>query len=290
MINWFYFIDKPLKYSSFDVIRVLKKKLNISRIWHTWTLDPLATGGLLIAVWKYTKLIPYLEKDKKEYEFIINFDWKTESFDLGTQVEYFDKEIIEKFKKEIDKEKIQNVLNKKFNWKIKQVAPKYSAKKINWKRAYDLIRAGKDFKIKANDIEIYNIEILDYNFPKLKLKANVSAGTYIRSIANDLAIELWLSWAYVSYLRRLSIWFLDISNAQKLENFNRDYILNLQKLFKNKLFINLDKEIRQKLDNWLRIKWNFFFPINKELFVFDGKNILNVIKFDGKQLIPIKKI
>ena len=289
-MNWFYYIDKPLKYSSFDVIRVLKKKLNIKRIGHTWTLDPLATGGLLIAVWNYTKLISYLEKDKKEYEFVINFDWETESFDLGTQIEYFNEEIIKKFKKEVNKEKIQDVLNKKFSWKIKQIAPKYSAKKINWKRAYDLARAGEEFEIKANDVEIYNIKILDYNFPKLRLKAKVSAGTYIRSIAFDLARELWLSGSYVSFLRRTFIEWLDVSKAQKLDKFDEENKLDLKEIFKNKQFISLDEEIQKKIDNWLKIKWTFDYKIWEDLFVYKDWNITNIVEYNGEQLIPKKKI
>ena len=74
-MNRFYLIDKPLNVTSFDVIRILRKKLNIRKMWHTWTLDPLATGGLLIATWNYTKLIPYFDKDTKQYEFDINLDW-----------------------------------------------------------------------------------------------------------------------------------------------------------------------------------------------------------------------
>ena len=289
-MNWFYYIDKPLKYSSFDVIRVLKKQLNIKRIGHTWTLDPLATGGLLIAVWNYTKLIPYLEKDTKEYEFVVNFDWETESLDLGTQIEYFDKEIINKFKKEVNIEKIQDILNKKFIWKIKQIAPKYSAKKINWKRAYALARAGEDFEIKANDVEIFNIEILDYRFPELRLKAKVSAWTYIRSIAYDLARELWLNGSYVSFLRRTFIERLDVSKAQKLDEFNKENLLDVREIFKNKNFISLDKEIQRKIDNWLKVSWNFNYNIWEDLFVYTNWKITNIVEYNGKQLIPKKKI
>jgi tRNA pseudouridine55 synthase len=289
-MNWFYYIDKPLNYSSFDVIRVLKKQLNIKRIGHTWTLDPLATGGLLIAVWNYTKLIPYLEKDKKEYEFIVNFDWETESFDLGTKIEYFEEGIINKFKNEVTKEKIKEVLDEKFTWKIKQIAPKYSAKKINWKRAYSLARAGVDFEIKANNIEIFNIKILDCDFPKLRLKAKVSAWTYIRSIANDLARELWLSGSYISFLRRIYIEWLDVSIAQNLDKFDVKNLLDVKQIFKNKQFINLDEEIQKKIDNWLKIKWIFDYKIWEDLFVYKNWNITNIVEYDGKQLIPKKKI
>ena len=98
-MNAFFLIDKSLNITSFDVIRILRKKLNIKKIWHTWTLDPLATGGLLIAVWNYTKLIPYFEKDSKTYEFEVSFDGETDSFDLWTEVAYLTEEEKDIFKR-----------------------------------------------------------------------------------------------------------------------------------------------------------------------------------------------
>lgn len=91
-MNVFYLIDKPIWISSFDIIRDLRKKLDTRKMWHTWTLDPLASGLVLIAVWNYTKLIPYLEKDSKKYEFKIWLDGVSESFDLGTDVQYISEE------------------------------------------------------------------------------------------------------------------------------------------------------------------------------------------------------
>jgi len=79
-INRFYYIDKPIGLTSFDVLRQMRKKLNMKKMWHTGTLDPLATGGLLVAVWNYTKLIPYFEKDSKEYIFTVELNWVTPSF------------------------------------------------------------------------------------------------------------------------------------------------------------------------------------------------------------------
>ena len=113
-MNNFYLIDKPLEYSSFDIIRVLRKKLNIRKMWHTWTLDPLATGGLLIATWNYTKLIPYFEKDKKTYEFTINLDGVTESFDLAEKIHFLDKKLQEKYKKELSKEAKEEL--ERYDW------------------------------------------------------------------------------------------------------------------------------------------------------------------------------
>lgn len=285
----FYFIDKPLWLSSFDVIRVLRKKLNTSKMWHTWTLDPLATGGLLIAVWKYTKLIPFFEKDKKTYEFEVSLDWNTASFDLWEEVQYISNDSFDKFKKELNLNKIKKIINDNFLWEIEQVPPKYSALKIWWKKAYDLARDWIDFEIKARRSTIYSIEILDYNYPKINIRAEVSAGTYIRSIASDLGQILW-TWWYITKLRRTKIWKLDISLSQDLENFDIDKYLEEKLLFDEKDFITLDESTLSKINNWLKIYSDFDYPIWKKLFVFDWNNITNIVEYNWEYLKAIRKI
>ena len=239
-MNRFYLVDKHSWISSFDIIRQLRKKLNIRRIWHTWTLDPLATWGVILAVWNYTKLISYLEKDKKTYEFTINLDWITDSFDLWEEVVFLEDSLQKKYKEELTKEKIESILKQKFFWKISQVPPKYSALKINWRRAYDLARAWEEVEMKSRQVEIFNIEILDFNYPKLILKSEVSAWTYIRSIAADLWEILGTGW-YITELRRTAISNLDIILWQSLDSFDESKTLWLDDLFWNKTFISLEK-------------------------------------------------
>lgn len=288
-MNRFYLIDKPLNISSFDVIRILRKKLNTKKMWHTWTLDPLATGGLLIAVWGYTKLIPYFEKDTKEYEFTINLDWETDSYDLWEEIRFLDDALLKKYKKEIKVNNIQKILEKKFTWKITQIPPKYSALKINWKRACDLMREWKDVKIKSREVKIFNIEILDFNYPRLSLKAKVSAWTYIRTIAADLWELLWTGW-YITKLRRTKIWELDIKLSQELDDFEELKSLNIKELFKNKEFIHLEKDILEKLNHWLKIKWSFLKKENTDYFVENNWQVTNIITQEEWILRPIKKI
>ena len=234
-MNAFFLIDKSLNITSFDVIRILRKKLNIKKIWHTWTLDPLATGGLLIAVWNYTKLIPYFEKDSKTYEFEVSFDGETDSFDLWTEVRFLDDKRKKYFQENLTKEKLENILKENFLWEITQIPPKYSALKINWKKALDKVRAGEDFDLVARKCTIFEIKLLDFSYPKAKILAKVSAGTYIRSIANDLWKIIWC-WAYVTELRRTFIWDLDVKFSQDLENFDKEKKLDLKEIFKNKNF------------------------------------------------------
>jgi tRNA pseudouridine55 synthase len=288
-MNKFYLIDKPLGISSFDIIRQLRKKLNTRKIWHTWTLDPLATWGVILAVGGYTKLIPYLEKDKKTYEFTIFLDWVTDSFDLAEEVKFLSEDLQKKYKKEITKKIIENILKERFTWKISQIPPKYSALKIDWKRAYDLARAGKDVKMKSRDVEILSIEILDFNYPELSLKVEVSAWTYVRSIAADLWNILGTGW-YIKKLRRTKISNLDIVKAKTLDSFDESKALEEKELFSNKTFITLDKEVLERINNWLNTRGNFNYPINEDLFVTNWWWITNIVFYDWLNLIPKRKI
>ncbi len=258
-------------------------------MWHTWTLDPLATGGLLIATWVYTKLIPYFEKDTKEYEFSVKFDWKTDSFDLATEVNFLDEKTLEKAKKTITKEYLEDILKNKFTWKIKQLPPKYSALKISGKKAVDLVREGKEVELKKRECEIFSIKIIDFSFPLVSFKAKVSAWTYIRSIAAELWEEL-KTWWYVTNLRRSKIWNLDISLSTNLESLEKTNSLFVTKLFPKDYFITLPDNTLEKINNGLPVFWDFDFKIWKNLFVFDGKQITNVVFYDGEKLLAKRKI
>ena len=293
-MNKFYLIDKPLEISSFDIIRILRKKLNIRKIWHTWTLDPLASWGVILATWNYTKLIPYLEKDRKQYEFTINLDGVTDSFDLAEKIEYLDEKLQEKFKKEITKEKLEEILKQKFSWIITQVPPKYSALKINGQRAYKLARAGEEVKMKSREITIFNIEIIDYKYPELSLKADVSSWTYIRSIAMDLWDILGTGW-YITKLRRTKIGNIDLSNANNLDDFNESKTVDVKELFSHMKFIELNEWIMGKINNWLVVKIGDLelrkdFIIWKDMFVFDWENITNIVEFNWEYLKAKRKI
>ncbi len=287
--NNFYYIDKDIWISSFDIIRKLRKILNIKKIWHTGTLDPLASWGVLLACGNYTKLIPYLEKANKTYEFIVNIDWTTKSFDLAEEIQYFPKDFLNNLKKELNEEKIKKILQTHFLWEIEQIPPKYSALKINWQRAYSLARKWKDFEIKKRKITIYEIKLLKYSFPKIHLQAKVSAWTYIRSIANDLG-RILSKWWYISFLRRTYINSLSVSQAQKLENFDKTKIIQEKLLFPKENFISLSKNILQKINQGQKIKWNFNFPKNQNLFVLNNWKISNIVFYDWEYLIAKKKI
>lgn len=289
-MNKFYLIDKPIWLTSFDVLRKLKKILWIKKMWHTWTLDPLATGLLLVAIWDYTKLIPYFEKDTKEYEFKINLDWTTPSFDSETEIEFLTEDKKAFFKQTLSKEQITEILKEKFTWTISQMPPKYSALKIWWHKALDLVRAWVDFELKSREVTIFNIEILNFNYPEIHLKAKVSAWTYIRSIACDLWEILWTGW-YITFLRRTQIWNLDLSLSQKLEEFEEWKYLKEENLFDKNKFIKLSQEELKDINNWKIINnINKNLQENEEYFVINDEKITNIVKNNGSTMQPVRKI
>lgn len=288
-MDWFFLIDKPLHLTSFDVIRKLKKLLQIKRIWHTWTLDPLATWLLLIAVWNYTKLIPYFEKDKKSYEFKIMLDWTTETLDIEKEVILCDKNILEQAKNNLTYEKLENILKTSFTWEISQTPPKYSALKIWWQKAYDLARNWVEFEMKKRNITIYDIQIIWFNFPEVHLKATVSAWTYIRTIAWDLWEIIW-TWWYISYLRRTHIWNLDLSLAQDLENFDWSKKLCDKILFWENNFIEIDEPYLSKINNWIKIDNFLNLQENKDYFISKNNLITNIVSVIDWQITPVRKI
>ncbi len=288
-IKWFFLIDKPLNITSFDVLRDLRKKIHIKKMWHTWTLDPLASGLLLVAVWDYTKLIPYFEKDTKEYEFTIALDWTTETLDLEKEVNFISDEKKQYFKENLKVENISEILKNKFSWEIFQTPPKYSALKIWWQKALDLVRAWVDFELKQRKVNILNIEIISFNYPYLTLRAEVSAWTYIRSIAYDLWEILW-TWGYITFLRRTKIGKLDMTFAQKLEDFKLENKLDDKILFWKENFITLKDENLVKLDNWLKQNIDLDIPDNENYFIQKGDFITNIVSKNGLEFTPLKKI
>lgn len=204
----FLLVDKPVGWTSFDVCGKLRKKLNIKRIGHTGTLDPFATGLLIVAVGKATKLIPFLEKDRKIYETEILLGKTSETLDTES-------EIIDSLPEDLamipSEKEIETLLAEKFSGKIEQVPPKYSALKIGGKKMCDMARKGEEFEIKSREAMIHSIEILDYNFPVLKLRLDVAAGFYVRSFARDLG-ELLYGGGLCQQLRRIGIADITIEN------------------------------------------------------------------------------
>lgn len=152
-----------------------------------------------------------------------------------------------------------------------------------------MVRAWEDFDLKKRKVCIYNIEVLNFSYPDLTIKAKVSAWTYIRSIAYDLWEILWC-WGYIKELRRTKIWNLDLKFSQTLEEFDWKNILEEKEIFDKNRFISLEEEYLKELNDGLSINKNFPFEVWVSMFVYDGKNITNIVKFDWEKLSPVRRV
>ena len=203
-------IDKPLQWTSFDVVKKIKYKLNLKKVGHAGTLDPLATGLLILCSGKKTKQIEQIQIQEKEYEGIITLGQTTPSFDLETalspsvSVDHLtDQQIIE--------------ATDQFTGHIEQVPPIFSALKIGGKRAYTKARAGQEVVMQPRPVEIKKFEILAINKPDVTFRVICSKGTYIRSLAHDFGQALGVG-AHLSQLRRTRIGDYKITEAETIES------------------------------------------------------------------------
>lgn len=219
-------IDKPLEWTSFDVVKKLKyaisKKLGVKarkfKIGHAGTLDPLATGLLILCTGKGTKKIQSIQDAEKTYTGTITLGATTPSYDLETDInETFDISLI-------SAEQCQKVAQS-FVGIYEQIPPLYSAIWVNGKRAYELARKGKDIELKSRKVEIKNFDIDTTHFPDISFNVKCSKGTYIRTLANDFGIRL-NNGAHLSELRRTKIGNFDIEEAWTVDEFNI-YIENI---------------------------------------------------------------
>lgn len=215
--NHFYLVNKPSSWTSFDVVKKLKFLGKFKKIGHAGTLDPLATGLLIICVGKHTKKIDYFQNLPKTYIGELIFGKTTPSFDLET--EFNGQYPITHISELMIKETVMN----NFKGEIKQVPPIYSAIKLNGKRLYNYARSGVDelkLVIKSRDAIIYDFEVDTIEFPLVKFKIICSKGTYVRSLVRDLGASL-NSGAYLNKLIRTHIGSYSLTNAQEIQNFDQ---------------------------------------------------------------------
>lgn len=268
----FLIVNKPKGITSFDVIRKLKPILKEKRIGHVGTLDPFASGVLIIALGRYTKLFFLFDDLYKEYIAEGVFGESRDTDDVEGKV-------LEKTKNQniLSFNELEALIKNNFLGSILQKPPIYSAKKIYGKRAYDLARENKEFQLKSVNVFINNIELLEYNYPYFRIKTSVSKGTYIRAIVRDIG-EITNNLAYTKDLIRTSIGDYNIDNAISLENINTDNIISFFDMFKNfdKLLIEDEKDIKQILSGNTKLIENINIK-NKYLALVDRDNNLLAI-------------
>lgn len=216
-------IDKDYDWTSFDVVNkirlILNKKLKIKKIkvGHAGTLDPLATGLVIICTGKATKLIDSYLNLEKEYVFTIKLGVTTPSFDMETEVD-----------KICDfnhvNEKMISKVTEKYKGEILQIPPAYSAKYIKGKRAYEYARKGHQIDLEPVNIKIREMELINYKKPFVTFRIICSKGTYIRAIARDIGVDLNCG-AHVTMLRRTAIGDFKVENADTIKSFEEKIIL-----------------------------------------------------------------
>lgn len=212
MKSGFMLINKPKGITSHDVVDKLRKIAGIKKIGHAGTLDPIASGLLILGIADSTKKLSKFLKQDKEYIVKIKLGAVSTTYDRDGKIT-----LLKNF--EIpSKEKIMLSL-KKFKGKIKQTPPIFSAKKIKGRKYYELARKGEKFTPAPIEVEIKKISIIDYNFPYLILKVKCSSGTYIRSLADDLGKNLNCG-GYVEELCRTKIGSYSLNKSVKLSYLN----------------------------------------------------------------------
>lgn len=211
------FFDKPLHWTSFQLVNKVKyaiirsKRIKKLKVGHAGTLDPLATGVMIICTGKATKQIESYQYQTKEYIATLQLGATTPSFDLEHAIDsHYETEHITA--------ELLNKTLKEFIGEIQQIPPVYSAVKVNGKRAFDYAREGEDVVLKAKTLVIDEIEVLDFSLPILKIRVVCSKGTYIRALARDIGVAL-NSGAHLIALQRTRIGEITLDKCMQVEDF-----------------------------------------------------------------------
>lgn len=171
-------IDKPVGMTSHDVVQIVRRGTGIRRAGHTGTLDPRASGVLVVLVGPAVRLSEFVSASDKRYQAIIRLGESTDTYDG-------DGEITRRSEVNITRKQIEEALTQ-FEGTVEQVPPAYSAKKISGQKAYELARKGEEVELDAKEIDVYHLELLEWDPPEAIVDVYCSSGTYVRSLANDL--------------------------------------------------------------------------------------------------------
>lgn len=241
-------VNKEINRTSRDIVNDLNKILGTKKIGHTGTLDPIATGVLVICVGKYTKLVNLLTSLDKEYIATIKLGTKTDTLDITGN-------IIEERPFNVDKSQVINTLTSFLGESIQEV-PAYSAVKINGKKLYEYARNGEDVELPKRTIMVNSIELLEFKDDLITFKVNVSKGTYIRSLIQDICTKLNTVGTMFSLIRTKQGVF-DIENSYTIEEIkNNNYKpLNIKDIFDYKVIeLNEEEYFRVKNGNFINIE------------------------------------
>lgn len=206
-------INKEKGLTSRDVVNQISKKLQTKKVGHAGTLDPIATGLLVIGVGNGTKILDLLTLDQKEYIATVSIGIQTDTYDITGNI------LKKQENYQLDKKKLENILNS-FLGSYEQEVPKYSAVKINGKKLYEYARKQEEIELPKRLVTIYQIELLNYNDSEFTFKTLVSKGTYIRSLINDIGLKLNIPMTMKELKRTKSGKFLLENSNLVTDNYN----------------------------------------------------------------------
>jgi tRNA pseudouridine55 synthase len=199
-------LDKPLHWTSFDVVKYVRNRVPAKKAGHAGTLDPLATGLLIICTGKATKVISRIQDMPKTYEAVIRFGASTPSYDAATEPDH------KAEWEHISQAGLKKIIKENFSGEIEQKPPLYSAKKVSGKRLYQYAREGVEVEVKNRPVTIYRIDIVNISLPEVTIIVHCGKGTYIRSLAHDIGLAL-NSRAYLTRLRRTETGVFNVKHA-----------------------------------------------------------------------------
>lgn len=271
--NGLLIINKEKGYTSRDVVNIISKIFGVKKIGHNGTLDPLATGVLVVCLNKYTKLNELLSSSEKEYVAEVTLGIKTDTLDIEGNV-------TDKRFEMVNRNDLVKVL-KSFERTYEQEVPLYSAVKVNGKKLYEYARSGTEVILPKREVTIKKIELLDFNEDKFTFKCLVSKGTYIRSLIRDILSDLNVI-GTMSNLTRTRQGIFDIKDAYTLADIrNGDY-----KLLKIKDVLDIEKvivspDIKLKVLNGAKVNGNY---ADRVLFLDDNLDEIAIYKKDNDDM------
>ncbi len=285
----FFLIDKPKGVTSFLCVKKLRWLTGMKKMGFAGTLDPLATGLMLVAVGEATKMISCLEGVDKVYEVKIKLGEVSNTYDGEGDIRPY--ECAEK----PSRGRLLEVLEDHFIGEKDQVPPNFSAIWVDGERAYDLARKKKDFTLKSRRVHFYESVLKSYAWPYLRAVVHCSSGTYIRSFANDLGEKLGCG-GYVDELRRLKVAGFSVKNAVKLDDLTKinvsDYLVRVEEMFRDYVRLELTTEQYEVLKNGQFIANRANFGGEPILGMYDGECVgvlglhKGMIKFDKRFNLP----
>ena len=257
-------VNKPKGITSFDVIRKVSKILGIKKIGHTGTLDPIATGVLVLTIGSYTKVSDLLLSSDKEYIETAKLNILTDTLDTEGKV-------IKTDNKYVDREKLEKIVSS-YEKTYQQEVPIYSAVKVNGKKLYEYARKGEEVLLPKKEVTIKEIKLLEYNDDTFKYKCTVSKGTYIRSLIRDMGESLGTC-AVMSELVRTRQGKFNINEAYSLEDIEKgNYkLLTLDEVLDVEM-VDVSEELFHKIKNGAKLE-NTFNIKDRVIFKYNNKII-----------------